>query len=323
MGLRLGQPGERETTQHGVVNDITVPVLRLRKMILYDEILIAALMLLLPVGATIVKTWILPVFFVGMFVILCRNAFDDLETVNEYLTKLFYLAVICGVIFGIGVLLKDVVSERLQQASDAIWQWPPKVGLFLNRVAFLSLPFFVPVFARIPLLTRFFRITLLDPTWPSPRTAQDIEGIQQPDAYLEDEPEPELISNVTYPITTNGRKKSHGKPTQQKRGDWFAPKKNDNGLAEFGKAILENKATFSEKGSRKTSPNPKLGALYYGYTQEEYAKLRKIGIELGLVEKQGNGYELTTQGIEAMLKAIIQTLGESVIPKGYENWLDD
>ena len=259
----IGQPGERETTQHGVVNDITVPILRLRKMILYDEIMIACMLLLLPIGATIIKTWILPVFFAGIVLVIFRNALADIENMQQFLTTLFYIGVYCCIAFVIGIFLKDVISERLQQGYDAIWQWPPNMGLFLHRIAFLALPFFVPIFARIPLLTRFFRITLLDPTWPSPRTAQDIEGVQSPDAYEEDEIEQPEIQPVTYPITTQGRKNSHGKPTQQKRGNWFAPKKNPTGLAEFGKSILENRATFSEKGSRKTSPDPKLGALYF------------------------------------------------------------
>jgi hypothetical protein len=319
MNRGFGQPGERETTQHGVVNDITVPKLRLREIIIHDEIMIIFLMLLLPIGATLVGQWILPIFMVSVSLVLFRDALENCQTRKEARIKAFYIFMFCGLVFGLGAMIRNSVSERLQQGVDAILQWPPKIRLFLNRVAFLALPFFIPIFTRIPLLTNYFRITLLDPTWPSPRTAQDIEGIQSPDEY--NDVEQEETPQVVYPITTTGRKKSHGKPSRWFRRDWFAPKKNDNGLAEFGKAILENRATFSEKGSKKTSANPKVGALYFGYTQAEYVKLRKIGINLGLVEKAGNGYELTNEGIEAMVKAIDQTLGNGAIPKGYENWI--
>ena len=317
----LGQPGERETTSHGTVNDITVPTLRLRQLLIFDEIMIAALMLLLPIGATIIGKWILPVFLVSVCVGMFRHVFDNVTTKQELISKLFAIAFYCLASFGIGVLLQEMVSERLQDGAKAIWQWPPKVGLFLNRVSFLLLPFFIPVFTRIPLLTNYFKITLLDPTWPSPIMAIDIEGVQSPDVYNDEIEQEEVAPPTIYPITTTGRKKSHGKPSRWLRRDWFAPKKNANGLAEFGKAILEDRATFSETGSRKTSDNPKLGALYFGYTQSEYAKLRKIGINLGLIEKKGNGHDLTNDGIEAIVKVIAQTLGNDAIPKGYEMWL--
>ena len=36
-GGMMGQPGERESTQHGVVNDITVPTLRWRGKVRGNE----------------------------------------------------------------------------------------------------------------------------------------------------------------------------------------------------------------------------------------------------------------------------------------------
>jgi hypothetical protein len=309
----FGQPGERESTQHGVVNDITVPRLRLQSIILCDEIMIAAGMLLLPIGATLLKAWVLPVFAFIVTALLFRHALDDAQTPHEAFVKLGYAGAMCLIAFFVSALFRNAVSNRLLSAWSALWQWPPLVGLFLSRIAFLLIPFFIPIFTRTPLLSNFFKSTLQDPTWPSPRTARDVEGLQSPDYY--DEPERETPS-VTFPIMSLLRK--NNRSAAMGLGDWFSPEKDADGLGKFGKGILEGAATFSEKGSKKTSKNPKLGALYYGYTQKEYVLLKKIGLDLELIEKNGVGHILTDKGKEAMVTAIIKTLGVDAVPGDYE-----
>jgi len=194
----MGQPGERESTQHGVVNDITVPTLRLRGMIICDELMIGAAMLLLPIGATLLHKWVLPVYALILTALLFRHVLDGVEDSHTAAVKLFCAGTICLIVFGVGALFQDAVFERLDSAWGSLWQWPPKVGLFLYKIAFLSIPFFVPIFTRTPLLTRFFETTLRDPTWPSPRTAMEIEGIQYayPEPKVEDDPGPHIRVEV-------------------------------------------------------------------------------------------------------------------------------
>jgi hypothetical protein len=197
-GGMLGQPGERESTQHGVINDITVPTLRWRGMIVNDELMIAAAMLLLPIGYTVLHKWVLPVYAIILAALLFRHALDDIEDAHDAAVKLSYAGVICLTVFAVGVLFKDIVFERLDSAWSLLWRWPPQVGAFLFKIAFLAIPFFLPVFTRTPLLTNFFKTTLRDPTWPSPRTARDVEGIQYPYAVAvaENEPDPNVYVAV-------------------------------------------------------------------------------------------------------------------------------
>lgn len=309
----FGQPGERETTRHGVAIDITVPTLRLQRIILCDEAMIAAALLALPIGATLLDVWVFPVFAAIIAAGLLRTAFEDVETPQDVMATIMHVGLICIAVFVVGALLRNPIAERLQQGADALWQWPPKIGLFLERVIFVVLPFFVPIFRRVPLLIDYFKTTLRDPTWPSPRTARDIEGVQSPHVY-NDEPE-RPGSSVAFPIMSLLRKNK--RTAKIAIDDWFSPKKDDDGLGKFGQAILEGAATFSEKGSKKTSKNPKLGALYFGYTQNEYVRLRQIGEQLELVEKSGVGYKLTDKGERAMVSAIIQTLGIDAVPDDY------
>lgn len=130
----------------------------------------------------------------------------------------------------------------------------------------------------------------------------------------------ELKDRITYKITTSMHSGIRSQ-AQQKRRDWFGPTKKGqkDGLARFGIALLTDRATFSEKGSRKNSKKPKLGAVYFGYTQDEYVELREIGLELGLIVPQGKGYELSASGIGTMLDIIEQTLGYDAIPDDYKD----
>lgn len=203
-----GQPGERETTNHGVVNDITVPTLRWRQLLMCDEIMIAAAMLMLPIGASFLGTWVLPVYGLVIAAMLLRTVLDGVVDQRDIMPRLAGAVLVCGVVFGVCTMLRDPIARRLISAGEAIWQWPPQVGLFLKLIAFLALPFFVPVFTRTPLLTRFFKITLLDPSWPPPRAARDREGIFDPDALEPGEleaPEPQQITVVARVETMDGK----------------------------------------------------------------------------------------------------------------------
>jgi len=197
-GGMMGQPGERESTQHGVVNDITVPTLRWRGILVCDEIMIAAAMLLLPIGYTVLQKWVLPVFAVILAVLLFRHVLDGIEDAHEAAVRLGYAGVMCLVVFGVGALFQNIVYDRLVEAGALLWRWPPQVGAFLFKIAFLSVPFFVPIFTRTPLLAQFFKATLQDPTWPSPRTARDVAGVQHPYDMIvaENEPDPHVYVAV-------------------------------------------------------------------------------------------------------------------------------
>lgn len=104
---------------------------------------------------------------------------------------------------------------------------------------------------------------------------------------------------------------------------WQAPALNKNGLAQFCKAILEGQATFSERGSRTSTSEGKLGAVHFGYTGPEYIRLRATGLELGYIKGRRSRNFLTKAGVAKMLSIILYVLGEDAIPEQYDRESQD
>lgn len=118
-----------------------------------------------------------------------------------------------------------------------------------------------------------------------------------------------LDSRVAFNISVNGRKNSHGKPTQQKRRTLFAPASNADGLANFAIAILSGQASFSERGNETQK-----GATDYGFTQGEYKELRETAYNLGMLDKKGNQYTPNEYMIETLEQIIERVLGIEFVP---------
>lgn len=315
----FGAPrGETESTTHGRENDVIVPNLQAWHCIKWDEIRITAAMLIMVIMATRLHEWALPIFGGCVVVAVLYQYIEQVENANELLAVLGKILLTALIAFGILSLFRGRIALQLQDGLEALWKWPPNVAYFINRWCVILLPFLIPFFTNIPIIQRRLRVAILDPSFPSPRKQVEIEGMQDPYHYTDNRE----TSPAIYPITVGWRKDSQGKPTAQVRRDLFAPKVDRDGLAKYAVAVLGGTATISEKGTRKGSKNPKVGATQFGYTQDEYTELKEIMTTLGLIEPKGNGVELTANGYEVFTKIIIDTLGECALPHP-ENVLDE
>lgn len=89
-------------------------------------------------------------------------------------------------------------------------------------------------------------------------------------------------------------------------GDFFCPNGRIEYLEDFCRAIIDDLATFSERGSREGSQNPKRGAAHFGYSTKLWTKLRDEFVSRGWAEwrsEEGRrGVELTDIGYEMVYK---------------------
>jgi len=319
----IGPRGEQEKTTHGKLIDITVPLLRLWSVIWLDEVRIIIAMAVLIVFWTLIEAWAIPLLAVTILAVLCVPYFKHALVIGTFWDLFWKITIVGLLIFIVVSFVKNPLAERLRQGGVAIWQWPPKLGIFLERVLFVTLPLFLPPAIRIPAVQDFFITTILNPNWPPPYAQVVTRELVTPCDTDEagGVPEPEAIEPVIFKITN--RIKPNGDQSTaatELYGEWLAPVGEPEGLAWFGLDLLFDRATFSERGSRSTSKTPKQGATHYGFTGNEYTVMRETGLRLGLIEKVGRSYELTDDGISVMVDIIAQTLGADSLPTEYQDW---